>query len=214
MNIGNRILSLTDIDDIKKAVARDYEFASRISTALALRLFFTDSPSGSLGTELAILEGCTLSTSRTKPATQFYGKALHPLWHKHYFFAGRDMTFNIDRRWLRSKKRLPALLRNHSRNGSKPLEIERMFKDLVDKAINDSTHLPSGEWIVFAKVAGQNYYLDVAHHTDAVLPIDELTLITRLRTSCEWEFPEVFRFFPDRPSSATIKNEGASLPWK
>jgi hypothetical protein len=204
MDIGDRTLTLKDIQEIKEAVASDFNFAPRISTALALRLFFTNAPSGSARKEMAILEGYSLSKSRTKPATQFYGQALHPLWHKHYFFAGRDMDFNIDRRWLRSKKRLPALLRNHSKNGTRPLEFGNMFNDLVGKAIDDPDHLPSGEWIVFAKVAGQNYYLDVALHKDAASTIGELTLLTQLRASCEWEFPEVFRSFPDKPFSATI----------
>jgi len=208
MDIGDRTLTLKDIQEIKEAVASDYDFASRISTALALRLFFTNTPSGSARKEMAILEGCSRDVSRTKPATQFYGQTLHPLWHKHYFFAGRDMAFNIERRWLRGKKKLPALLRNHSKNGTKPLEFGNMFNDFVGKAIDDPDHPPSGEWIVFARVAGQNYYLDVALHKDAASSIGELTLLNRLRATCEWEFPEVFRSFPDKPLSASFKKYG------
>lgn len=207
MDIGDRTLTLKDIQEIKEAVASGYDFASRISTTLALRLFFTQAPSSSVKREMAILEGYSQGTSRTKPATPFYGQALHPLWHKHYFFAGRDMNFNIERRWLRSKRKLPGLLRNHSKNGTKPLDFGSMFDDLVGKAIDDPGHQPSGEWIVFAKVAGQNYYLDVALHKDAASSLGELALLNRLRDTCEWEFPEVFRSFPDKPLYSSLKKD-------
>jgi hypothetical protein len=45
----------------------------------------------------------------------------------------------------------------------------------------------TGDWIVFAKHQGQNFYLGLATHDD-----DDEALYERLRQGGEWEFPFLF----------------------
>lgn len=204
MSITRRF-TYEDIQEIKQAVAMEHSYYSRISTVLAIKLFLSDTPSNAVKTEIEAMEGSTHRISRTKPPTQLQNAALHPLWHKHYYFAGRDLSFNANKRWLNGKK-LTKLINKHSSGGRKAISLDALLNELIKEAHSDPKRPPSGEWIIFAKYAGKNYYLDVANHQDAKTEIKELELLEQIRNSCEWEFPNIFQSCHARPATSWESN--------
>ena len=47
----------------------------------------------------------------------------------------------------------------------------------------------TGEWIVFAKHEGQNYYLTVSRHTDPKKPEEDKRLFWEIEQLCYRQFP-------------------------
>ena len=134
--------------------------------------------------EVRALEDST-HPSRTKPATEFIHPPLKGLWHKH-FFTGRFIAQN--------------LLIHHGKNGigkiaseelpmgeiCTPDMLNRLTQRLVNDALEQRTDAGklTGEWIVFAKHEGQNYYLSLETHLTGD---DEV--YRRLETMCFPQFP-------------------------
>ncbi len=48
----------------------------------------------------------------------------------------------------------------------------------------------TGDWLIFAKVEGVNFYLSLANHEEGHR--DPKGLLHRLREGCHWEFPHVW----------------------
>ena len=77
--------------------------------------------------------------------------------------------------------------------GDRPdLWQKRLAHKLVLGGLDDraAARRMTGDWIIFAKHEGQNYYLGVATHNEARR--DPHTLYQRLRSGSEWEFPFLF----------------------
>lgn len=103
-----------------------------------------------------------------KPATEFTRKPLKGLWHKHYFTA-RFLPANISL----------ALGKNGVRDTVEAILDPTKYPVITPEAIEELAHavvnLPAekrdadgkitGEWIIFAKHEGKNYYLSMAIHT-------------------------------------------------
>jgi hypothetical protein len=144
--------------------------------------------------ELDYLEGIR-SASRTKPEAPFKGARLQPFWHKH-FFSSRHLLKNIGIRW------------NLADGGNRELdrmieEVAREHGDDPERWINHLTHRLvvggfeertvrglTGDWIIFAKHAGANYYIDLATHEEGTGERAK-RLANELRSSCLAEFPFV-----------------------
>ncbi|MGA2526904.1 MAG: hypothetical protein ABSF79_09855 [Smithellaceae bacterium] len=140
--------------------------------------------------EIKYLEGCS-KTTKTKAASQFRGKYLIGLWHKH-FFSNRFLARNIINYWEMDKK------------GKSKLDemIDDVFQESVSEYITDeminvlSYRLTdellknrilkgssTGEWIVFAKNNNSNHYLVLGRHGD-----DE-NICNLLNSYCLTEYP-------------------------
>jgi hypothetical protein len=50
----------------------------------------------------------------------------------------------------------------------------------------------TGDWIIFAKRDGENYYLDLATHEEAEGPANSERLMQKLQAGCQSEFPFLF----------------------
>ncbi|RZI43712.1 hypothetical protein EGT07_08055 [Herbaspirillum sp. HC18] len=125
--------------------------------------------------------------SRTKPATQFERTPLlRGLWHKHYMGTG-----------------VPSLAKNIlnglGKHGMKELAAAELAdREITEEAIARFTHRLvqgtfelrceegklTGEWIIFAKHNGGNFYLCLGGHTWG----DEY-IATRIQELCVPEFP-------------------------
>jgi hypothetical protein len=189
-------LSFEQIGAIKRALTSERPYADRMSFGFALRLLMvrTDLREDQLVLdELDCLEGIR-ADSRTKTETQFKYPPLHPFWHKH-FTAPRHLLRNISIRWALDGERqrdLDALIRDVQENhGSDPdswpgVLVHRFVLDAyVDRARRGLT----GDWIIFAKHEGANYYLDLATHEEADEP---QRLYEKLRLGSAAEFPFLF----------------------
>lgn len=196
--IASISLTAAEVSELKAEAVRGRPYAERVSIVLALRLLDrTDryfDPFAVLD-ELDYLEGIR-SASRTKPESRFKGEHLRPFWHKH-FSSSRHLLKNIGVRW------------NLTGDGNR--DLDRMILDVAhkhgedpDRWINDLVHRLvvggyeeraarglTGDWIIYAKHAGANYYLDLATHDEGVAEHAE-QLAHKLRSGCFAEFPFVF----------------------
>jgi hypothetical protein len=125
--------------------------------------------------------------SQTKPAAEFRRDPLKGLWHKH-FFSARFVPQNIANglRGGALEKLVDEVL---DANKSEPVTAD-MIAELSRRAVHEplenraDQNTLTGEWIVFAKHGGQNYYLCLNTHRAG----DQM-IMDRIRTHCTRDFP-------------------------
>lgn len=118
--------------------------------------------------EIKSLEG-DVASQQTKPASEFKGAHLKGLWHKHFFAANLSLiAHNITNQLAGGKlAKLVEEVFDPKKNSVVSKEMigelshRVVVESLEDRASNSKL---TGEWIVFAKHQGQNYYLCVATH--------------------------------------------------
>lgn len=148
--------------------------------------------------ELDFLEGRRRST-RTKEEGQFRKLPLYPFFHKH-FSAARHLPRNVAVRWGIDEGRSGnrdlnnMIERVACEYGEDPDEWPaRLVHEFVMEAFSQRAQQRrlTGDWIIFSKFNGQNYYLGVVDH-DIRGGDDDQHLYDWLRMSCEWEYPFLF----------------------
>jgi hypothetical protein len=193
-------LSLTrdQLARLKLEITGDAAYASRVSLALALRLVGHPADLSAVLGEIDSLEGLR-STTRAKSPQQFKHAPLAPLWHKH-FFSPRHLLRNIGERWNLARgegnRDLDAVLAQiAAEHGDNPARwpsvlVHRLNVDgLEERALAQRL---TGDWIIFAKRDGENYYLDLATHEEAEGPANSERLMQKLQAGCQSEFPFLF----------------------
>lgn len=112
------------------------------------------------------------SPSRLKAPTELIDQPLKGLWHKHYAESGlRSTALNVKR----GLKKFGIPLFQQSVNEAKEAGETRCVEpEHIPALVNDVVHGNwmrlvdtqdiTGEWIIFAKHEGKNYYLAVATH--------------------------------------------------
>jgi hypothetical protein len=105
-----------------------------------------------------------------KPATEFTRHPLKGLWHKHYFTA-RFLPANISLALRKDglKDTIESILDPVKYPVITPEAIEELAHAVVSLPVEkrDADGKITGEWIIFAKHEGKNYYLSMAIHTTA-----------------------------------------------
>jgi len=144
--------------------------------------------------EIAGLEGVgTAKPSRTKPPSEFKGRWLNGLWHKHYTQASFLAT-NLLLHWKGDK--LLSLIK--SSYGGREFFDEQAAKELSYRFVHDgylersNNSKLTGEWLVFAKQDSKAYYLTLGSHTE------EDEAIWRRCKACAPEFPDLQIIQEDR----------------
>lgn len=177
------------LEDFLKAIdASRYVPLNRCSRLLFMQLRerLTQTPElnpGKVFSAIRELEGGP--TCGTKPAAPFRGETLKGLWHKHYEEAGIS---SVARNINNALKRPPAIrIPKYSESyQSKWIAAEEIANQMIQhghynrKAAREYT----GEWLVFAKHKGENYYLCLAKHSDGDENIREL-----IDEHCRPKFP-------------------------
>ena len=172
------------------AVAHD-----RYSILLLLELF-GGAQSGTLNpakvvSQIEALEGVGVGGG-LKPATPFKHPPLNGLWHQHYLEDGlpsmaRNLSKGIDRfvlPWL--KRQATEADAAGEEKSLTEADCARIAHEAVVsnwQQLIETTAL-TGEWIVFAKHQGKNYYLSLGKHDSG----DEV-LRARIDAICLSEFP-------------------------
>jgi hypothetical protein len=181
---------------IKCAVTQERPYAERISLAFAVRLFEVRTKLREdhfILDEIDHLEGLRPS-SRTKEDEQFRYPPLRPFRHKH-FSAPRHLLRNIGIQWGltgQGNRALNLMLNDVARTcGNDPdlwpkMVTHKLFFDGLPKRTARGL---TGDWIIFAKHAGKNYYLDLATHEEGRNP---QRLYQKLRSGGFAEFPFLF----------------------
>lgn len=190
-------LNHEEICAIKVAISYGAPFAQRISLGFAWRLFKLRQRWGEdhlVLHEIDSLENGT-ATSTTKVETQFKYPPLYPFWHKH-FSSSRHMKANIGAHWKINKGGSRTLSEMigivAAEQGDDPdLWPKRLAHEFIIGAQRDraAARQTTGDWIIFAKHEGINYYLDIATHEEGRKPD---LLMEKLRHSSAYEFPFLF----------------------
>lgn len=198
-----------DIVLLKKQLALGRPYWARISSALTVRLYngllarSAAIPTFRILDEMDALEQLPdAHQSKTKPATKLHGLVLGRFMHKHYTSAD-FLGANLYNQWFGEHAKKHDLLAK---------EIMRIHP--VGAFVEDDQHAykiagqiahtmgvegyrrlmerktMTGEWIIYYMHEGQNYYLDLARHSEQS---DEKRLYDRLERACAWEFPFAFK---------------------
>ncbi len=166
------------------------DLRARVSELLLLDLFvyateFGVSPHDVID-ELQNLENGDGNTE-TKPATQFNRPPLGGLWHKH-FFCAHFLAHNISN--ALGGGRLRSLIDEVMYPEKSSTITPEMVSELAHRVTRepvteraDSNRL-TGEWIVFAKHEGKNYYLCLNTHNAG-----DQKIAGRIKAHCERDFP-------------------------
>jgi hypothetical protein len=196
-------MTMDEIQRIKQAVCNGRPYANRISFPFCRRLIGCKARRGediNVLREVDSLEGLA-STSVTKDATQFRRQSpLYPFWHKH-FYAPRHFFPNIAARWglTRDGNRdlMKVINEIAARHGHAPEAWQKVLPHrLVMDGWRDRVSFGlTGDWIIFAKHGGVNFYLDLATHEEG-----DDAVMTKLRRGCATEFPFLF----EEPTPCTV----------
>lgn len=176
---------------------RDVELLSRMSEALWFDIFvhyieFGIQPSDVLEAIHNVEAG--EPHNGVKLATEFKNKPLKGLWHKHYF-TGRFLPKNLSL----------ALGKNGLANivGAvlDPIKYPIITSEAIEELAHAMTHPPiekrdaegkiTGEWVVFAKRDGKNYYLALAIHSST-----DQTTYDKIMDTCTRDFPDLKSWLP------------------
>lgn len=141
--------------------------------------------------ELKALEGQANAAPTTKPATQFTQEPLKGMWHQH-FFSARFVPQNIAAHM--NKKKISETVNRIMDPARSPVVTLDMVNELA-KAFSSGAFEErenqgklTGEWIVFAKHNGGNYYLTLTTH-----PADRSTgdqrIFDEIKTMTYAQFP-------------------------
>jgi hypothetical protein len=107
----------------------------------------------------------TARASRTKAARQFRGATLRGLWHKHYFQAA-FLLQNLRNHWPEPK--MAALFETviGDTTVAHHVRASRIAHGIVLEGYQTRAQARemTGEWIIYAKHSGTNYYLTLADH--------------------------------------------------
>lgn len=167
------------------------ELASRMSSLLIFDMYVLDlefgvSPHEILRSIKNLEDG--EPHSGVKPATKFKRPPLQGLWHKHYFSA----HFLVENIALALGKDGLAKLVNEVMDPSKPI----VTREMIDELAHRVTHEPveerdalgkiTGEWIVYAKHDGKNYYLALNTHNAG-----DQFVYDRIMEHCTKDFPDL-----------------------
>jgi hypothetical protein len=136
--------------------------------------------------EIRALEGPAKAT-RTKPASQFSRIPLKGLWHKH-FFCSRFLAHNITTHLSGGK--LDKLVSEVLDPNKSPVVTESMIRELSHRVAVEpfeqraAERKLTGEWVVFAKHEGKNYYLCLATHGT-----EDQSIYDSIKAACWPQFP-------------------------
>lgn len=194
--MGTTSISVADAREIKNQAVRGRAYAGRVSLVLALRMLGltkAEVDPFSVMDELDYLEGIK-PKSKTKGEEMYRHPPLHPLWHKH-FSTARHLITNLRVRWGMDKygnKDLDRLIEKVQKEyGEQPdvwgavLAHELVVGGYEQRQARGLT----GDWIVFAKHEGRNYYLDLATHQEGRNPH---ALFEKIKNGTCFEFGFLF----------------------
>jgi hypothetical protein len=188
---------------VKFEAVRGRPYSDRISLVLAFRLLGITSPGLDVFAvldELDYMEGFA-SGSKTKSETQFKRAPLAPFWHKH-FASARHILPNIMIRWNvqhGGNKDFDELLnRIATAFGNDPEAWQKhLAHALTVGAVEDRAKRGfTGDWIIYGKHEGRNYYFDLASHEEGESQNAD-ALYGKLKSGCAAEFPFLFTTLRD-----------------
>ena len=123
----------------------------------------------------------------TKPAQRFERLPLKGLWKKHYLIGGlRSYAVNLKAGAGKRGREFKKIVKSRHTPDTPPQEVAKNIADDICQIYAGRAQAQelTGEWIIFAKHEGKNYYLCLATHTQGD---DEI--FRMVRDGCVGEFP-------------------------
>lgn len=192
VHVGNKpqVITNKELEEYAKMVGLQAIASERYSWLFAIDLLLFERVNGidphMIVDEIKTLEGVRPGGG-TKLATQFERKPLKGLWHKH-FFSAHFVAYNIVNEI--AGKKLKCLV-DEIFDSNKSLVVTReMSNVLAHRACvgplenRDGDGRLTGEWIVFAKHDGNNYYLCLSTHKTG-----DQQIYDRIKSVCYPQFP-------------------------
>jgi hypothetical protein len=184
------VINSVKLAEFKDLYIGNRDFGSRISELFVLDLYIHELEFGifhlDITDEIRRLETGS-DNSFTKPPTQFRREPLKGLWHKHYF-AANFVVQNLENSWGKSglngvlEEVINALPSGATGKDFASTLVHGYFeKSLEARSENKKV---TGEWIVYAKYQGENYYLCMGSHN-----ADDQSIYNRMVDNCLREFP-------------------------
>jgi hypothetical protein len=186
------------IEELAQFYGLDTLVAGRYTALFVANLYLLDKVSGVSSAqvieEIKNLEGLGPS-QQTKPATEFKGALLKGLWHKHFLpTLPSSFAHNILNHF--GKNGLSKLVEEVLDPAKSSTITREMIAELAHRVVEESivdrgaAGKLTGEWIIFAKENGQNYYLCISPHTTG----DE-NIVNHVKV-CAREFPFLSKYAP------------------
>lgn len=192
VHVGDQIKTFTEeeLGEYASLVGLDKAAPGRYSWLFVMQLYLHAEvngidPSMIVG-EINGLEGGT-QPAGTKPATEFTKPPLKGLWHKHFFsthFVGHNLANH------HAGNRLGNLVEQVMDPTKYPIVTAELIGKLAHEIVTgafekrEAQGKLTGEWIVFAKHAGQNYYLCLSTHDTG-----DQVIYDQIKSACFRQFP-------------------------
>ncbi|PNI00280.1 hypothetical protein [Vibrio diazotrophicus] len=130
--------------------------------------------------------------TRTKPATMFTRLPLKGIWHKHFFsshFLGQNMQ--IAQGGGRLETSIGQVLEKYEGIENTDENWKAVAKELTQETMalfhqRKERSCLTGEWIIFIKHEGNNYYMSISFHAN-----DDISIYDDVLTSCQQDFPHL-----------------------
>jgi len=193
-------ITVEEVERFASVYFRDHDLRSRVSRLLIVDLWvymvaFDQNPA-QITCEIEGLEGRERRPRGTKAATKFDKPPLVGLWHKHWFsslFMARNLQTGLNKE--RRKQLVQEMMEIYQRHAGSSSTIDEAAADAISrefshKAVRETLDLRTasqaltGQWIVFAKHEGKNYYLCLNTHKAG-----DPAIFARIRDHCFIEFP-------------------------
>jgi hypothetical protein len=196
-----RTMRVAEVHDFAKAIGLSHVVPGRCSTVLMFELYCRAVvPVAALNpakivAEVRALEGVGPPVG-TASEEQFDDPALHGLWKKHYLEDGlRSLAKNIVLGFGKKRRGLRRIIEAHHTPATAHLPPEKVSANIANAVINvyaerSRNQSLTGEWIIFAKHEGKNYYLSLASHDE--VRSDPGSFYERIKQGCSGEFPFLF----------------------
>ena len=206
MEVGIRVHNGNETEQLDpekiRELAKFYELDTlipgRYTSLLVVNLYLLDKVSGvdpvQVINEIKSLEGLAPS-QQTKPAAEFKGSVLKGLWHKH-FLPTLPSAFAHNILNHLGKNGLAKLVEEVFDPAKSSIVTRKMIDELAHRVVEESivdrgaADKLTGEWIIFAKENGENYYLCISPHASG----DE-NIANHVKV-CAHEFPFLSKYAP------------------
>lgn len=195
-----------DIDQqrqLKRIVLGDRAYLDRVSICfclLLLKIRQARNEDGVIISEMDALEGMG-PTSTRRPPSMFLHSPLRPLWHKHVFMP-RHVVSNLGVHWgFLDKQHLPIEEQGNKRLGRMIEGVFARHSEVSEGFVRDLTasfidgpfwqrmdNGPTGDWLIYAKHGGENYYLHFTEHSRSAADDDKICQYLKRTAVAEYPF--------------------------
>jgi len=195
---GGRSVAVAEVHRFAEVIGLSRAAPERYSVILAFELYCRTTivprpfNPAKIVAEVQALEGLR-SPVGTKDKVQFKHGPLKGFWKKHYLESGlRSVALNIQLGLGNDGPELAGITRKSYNPATANLPFEVVAKNIANATVNiyaeraRRQHL-TGEWIIFSRHRGKNYYLSLALHEES-----HAEIFDRIKRGCASEFPFLF----------------------